>query len=267
MLIVLRLGPGFILGLISRHRKSEPAIFDEPRTQVVSARTAVMLRRFAAAPVICAWARLNTMTTPGEGFGESAHERGDKPRQGDSGTSDQPGWNPPWEPPAPDYPPPPYASPGYSHEYQAGYPPQYPPDYPPPQGPPPPGYGQPAGYEQPPGYGGPPYPPGPPQFGGPPPGYGPPPYQGGYYPPDYLGGYGPQQAGTNGLAVASLIASFTGILCCIGSIVAIVLGGVALSQIKRDRQEGYGLAVAGIVIGIATLVVSFIVALFAMHSR
>jgi len=46
-----------------------------------------------------------------------------------------------------------------------------------------------------------------------------------------------------------------------------VLGGIALSQIKRTRQEGYGLAVAGIVIGIAALVVTFIVALFAMHSR
>jgi hypothetical protein len=201
------------------------------------------------------------MTTPGEGFGESAHDGGDKPRQGDSGTPDQPGWNAPWEPPAPEYPPPPYAPSGYTPEYQAGYPPP---------GPPPPGYGQPLGYEQPPVYGGPPYPPGPPQFSGPPPGYGPPPYQGGYYPPEYLGGYGPpgaMQAGTNGLAVASLIASFTGILCCIGSIVAIVLGGIAISQIKQNRQEGYGLAVAGIVIGIATMVVGFIVALFAMHSR
>jgi hypothetical protein len=193
------------------------------------------------------------MTTPGEGFGESAHGRGDNPPQSGGGTPDQPGSKPPWEPPATDYPP--YAPPGYSPEYQAGYPPQYPPEYPAPPGPPPPGYGQP------PGYGGPPYSP------GPPPGYGPPPYQGGYYPPDYLGGYGPQGAGTNGLAVASLIASFTGILCCIGSIVAIVLGGIALSQIKQTRQEGYGLAVAGIVIGIAALVVTFIVALFAMHSR
>lgn len=103
---------------------------------------------------------------------------------------------------------------------------------------------------------------------GPPPGYGnppyPPPYPGGYYPiPDY-----PVQAGTNGLAIASLVASFTGFLCCvIGSIVAIVLGVIALNQIKQTRQEGYGLAIAGIVIGVGTLVVFLIIAMFSIHSR
>ncbi|MGV7796039.1 DUF4190 domain-containing protein, partial [Mycobacterium kansasii] len=55
--------------------------------------------------------------------------------------------------------------------------------------------------------------------------------------------------------------------CCVGSIVAIVLGAVAINQIKRTQQDGYGLAVAGIVIGIATLVVSLIVMMFARHSR
>ncbi|CAG7025726.1 DUF4190 domain-containing protein [Mycobacterium avium subsp. paratuberculosis] len=107
----------------------------------------------------------------------------------------------------------------------------------------------------------------------PPPGYGPPGYPGGYYPgPDY-GGYPPQppllggQPGTNGLAIASLIASFTGLLCGIGSVVAIVLGAIALDQIKRTRQDGFGLAVAGIVIGIATLVVTLVVVLFALHTH
>lgn len=106
-----------------------------------------------------------------------------------------------------------------------------------------------------------------------PPGYGPPGYPGGYYPgPDY-GGYPPQppllggQPGTNGLAIASLIASFTGLLCGIGSVVAIVLGAIALDQIKRTRQDGFGLAVAGIVIGIATLVVTLVVVLFALHTH
>jgi drug/metabolite transporter (DMT)-like permease len=71
----------------------------------------------------------------------------------------------------------------------------------------------------------------------------------------------------NGMAVGSLIASFTGLLCCIGSIVAIVLGTVAIDQIKRNRQEGYALAVSGIVIGVAGLLVYLIVAIFAMHSH
>jgi hypothetical protein len=46
-----------------------------------------------------------------------------------------------------------------------------------------------------------------------------------------------------------------------------VLGTIALDQIKRTRQDGYGLAVAGIVIGIATLVVTLIVMIFAVHSH
>lgn len=155
-------------------------------------------------------------------------------------------WTPPWDPPAIDYPA--YSPP----DYPPGYPPGYPPAYPPPM---------------PPGYGAPPYPPpgyGPPASPPPYPGYGPPSYPGGYYAtPDYR-----VQPGTNGMAIASLISSFTGFLCCgIGSILAIVLGAVALSQIKQTRQEGYGLAVTGIVIGAGTLVVFLIVAMFSIRSH
>ncbi|WP_235852915.1 DUF4190 domain-containing protein [Mycobacterium interjectum] len=68
--------------------------------------------------------------------------------------------------------------------------------------------------------------------------------------------------------IASLIASFTGFLCCvIGSVAAIVLGAVALNQIKQTRQEGYGLAITGIVLGVGTLVVFLIIAMFSIHSR
>lgn len=196
------------------------------------------------------------MTAPGGGFGESAHDDEANPPP----AAEQPGEKAPWEPPAADYPAPAYPPPVYPTEYQAGYAAQYPPPVPPPPG-----------YQQPPGYGAPPFQPGPPQFGGPPGGYGTPPYPGGYYAtPDYQGGYGPRGAmrsGTNGLAIASLISSFTGVFCCIGSIVAIVLGTIALDQIKRTRQDGYGLAVAGIVIGIATLVMCLIVVIFALHPR
>ncbi|GFG94877.1 DUF4190 domain-containing protein [Mycobacterium timonense] len=198
------------------------------------------------------------MTAPGGGFGESGHDdEADSPRTGGEAAEqqDQPA---PWEPPAGDPAPPAYPAPGYPTDYAAGYPPPYPPPVPPPPG-----------YEPPPGFGGPPYPMAPSPYGGPPP-YGPPGYPGGYYPPpDYQGGYPSQAAvsGTNALAIASLIASFTGLLCFIGSIVAMVLGAIALDQIKRTRQEGFGLAVAGIVIGIATLVVTLVVVLFALGTH
>lgn len=205
------------------------------------------------------------MTAPGDGFGEHANDDQAEPSPAGSGVPEQPEtpWEPPASAPASDYPPPAYPPPGQPAEYQPGFAAPY--------TPPPPGYGPPPGYDQSAGYGPPPYPQGQQQFGGPPGGYGPPPYPGGYYPaPDY-GGYGlPSgvQPGTNKLAIASLICSFTGVFCCcLGSIVAIVLGAVAVNQIKRTHQDGYGLAVAGIVIGIATLVVTTIVVLFAMHSR
>ncbi|EUA50227.1 hypothetical protein I553_9517 [Mycobacterium xenopi 4042] len=75
----------------------------------------------------------------------------------------------------------------------------------------------------------------------------------------------PPQPGTNTLAIASLVASFIGLLCGIGSIVGIVLGAVALNQIKQTRQEGYGLAVAGIVVGVATLLVNLIITIYALR--
>ena len=211
------------------------------------------------------------MTAPDDAFGESSHgDETNPPPAGDPAfrTPDQPAWHAPWDPPTPPaaggYPPP-----GY---YPTEYPPEYPPTFPPP-----------TGYQQPPGYGGPPYPPYPPgpQFGAPPAGYWPPSNPGDYYPPgdfrpNYQGGYGfpaggfppgPTRSAVNGLAIASLVASFTGLLCCIGSIVAIVLGTIALGQIKRTRKDGYGLAVAGIVIGIATLLISLIVMMFAIQSH
>ena len=177
------------------------------------------------------------MTAPGGASGESAHDdEAHTPPTGEQG-SEPPPWQPPWDAPAP----PPAAD-----------------DAPTPY--------------QPPGYGGPPYQP-PPQLGEPPAGYGPPPpypgeYPGGHYPPPgYQRSYGPHgemQPGMNGLAIASLISSFTGVFCCIGGILAIVLGAVAIGQIKRTHQDGYALAVAGIVIGVAALIVNLIVAIFAL---
>lgn len=54
----------------------------------------------------------------------------------------------------------------------------------------------------------------------------------------------PYIGGTNKLAVTSFIFAIVG-----GALLAIILGHVALVQIRRYGQEGGGLAVAGLVIG------------------
>jgi hypothetical protein len=136
--------------------------------------------------------------------------------------------------PPPGYPPPSYPPPGYAP--QPGYPPA------PPQG----------GY--PPQYGGsyPPSAPPPPQFGGQP------------YPAGY--NYGAPKTGTNGLAIGALVASLIGFVPCfwgLPSIVGIVLGIVAMNQIKQTRQDGYGLAVAGIAVGAASLIIGFVLSIYA----
>lgn len=82
------------------------------------------------------------------------------------------------------------------------------------------------------------------------------------YPPPPPGGYGapppPPAVGTNGLAIASLVCSLFGWLCVIGGILGIILGVLALGQIRQSGQGGRGLAIAGIVIGgIVTALVIF----------
>ncbi|MFB6726533.1 DUF4190 domain-containing protein [Kribbella sp. NPDC056345] len=105
----------------------------------------------------------------------------------------------------------------------------------------------PAGPPGPPPGGQPPYPgqPGPPQYGGQPPyGQQPPPY--GMPPMSPIQGnpyqQGPPQ-GTNGLAIASLI---LGILSMV--LFSVILGVIALRQVKQRNQNGRGLAIAGIAI-------------------
>lgn len=149
----------------------------------------------------------------------------------DSPDSPPSGSVPPSNPPTFGYPPPAYPPPGY-----------------PPSTPPPAGYGPP-GYQNATGYGGPPYPP---VYGQPGPGE--------YLPPGYPGG-GAEQPETNTLAIVSLVASLVGLLCLVGSIVGIVFGAVAANQIKQTREPGYGLAIAAIVVGVATLVVYLIFAI------
>lgn len=99
----------------------------------------------------------------------------------------------------------------------------------------------------------------PPQYPQQQPGYGGYPPPGGAYQP--YGGY-PQPQGTNGLAIASLITSLVGLCTCVGSIVGIVLGVMALNQIKERGGEGKGMAQAGIWIGAITLVLGLLYVVF-----
>jgi hypothetical protein len=57
-------------------------------------------------------------------------------------------------------------------------------------------------------------------------------------------------ARTNALAVISLVSSLIGWIICVGSIAGIVMGVIALNQIRRNPQAGRGLAIAGIIAGI-----------------
>ena len=151
----------------------------------------------------------------------------------------------PWQ----QYPHPP-VDPRAPVNYPEYPPPPYPPQLPP-QPPPVPQYGYPPQHGGPIGY------------GGPPPGYpaGPyDPYQA--YPAGPGQGY-PHQ--TNGLAIASLVTSIVSlpltIFCFIGlfvAIVAIVLGVVALNQIKQTYQQGRGLAIAGIAVGSAVVTLALV---------
>lgn len=237
--------------------------------------------------VPCACARLISMTNPGEDAGQTASSEassGSEPSSSgyEAPSIEQTHGHPASEEatqqaPRPDYSPPPAYTPpaGYdapSYPEPQGYPGFPPPDYPPPAeypstGPVQPGYAGPS-YPGPPGYGPPPYSPpqyGPPQYGAPPPppGYGPPPS--GYPAPSYSM-YGAPSRRTNPMAVASLVASCIGLLCGIGSIVGIALGIISLNQIKQSREGGHGIAVAGIVVGGATLLLSVIFMIVAMSN-
>ncbi len=78
------------------------------------------------------------------------------------------------------------------------------------------------------------------------------PYQGpgGPQPPHYGYPATPPERKTNGLAVASLVLGLTGFVTCgFTSILAVVFGHVALSQIRRDHTDGRGMAIGGLVLG------------------
>ena len=66
----------------------------------------------------------------------------------------------------------------------------------------------------------------------------------------------------NPLAIASLVLSILGLLCCgVGLVVevaAVVCGHIALNQIKTKGGKGHGLAKAGVIIGYIAIVIHLI---------
>jgi hypothetical protein len=95
----------------------------------------------------------------------------------------------------------------------------------------------------------------------PPPVY-PPPYPGaagypGYpgVPGFYPGAYDPYRPskppGTNGMAIASLVISLCSLIFCCGAtgFIGVILGIVGMRESKRTGQDGYGIALTGIIIG------------------
>jgi Domain of unknown function (DUF4190) len=108
------------------------------------------------------------------------------------------------------------------------YPPSYPP--PPPSAYPPPAAGYPQTY---PGH--PPYP-----------GYPVDPYDPYQYDPYQT----VKPPGTNAKAIGSLVTSLVGLLCCgLASIAGVVFGIIAMRETKRTGQDGWGIALAGTIIG------------------
>lgn len=145
------------------------------------------------------------------------------------------------------------------------------PDFPAYETPPDPAYGPPGA----PTYGSyPPPPPTPPGYPAPPPPYSPP-YQSGYANPGFTNpgfpgypgypGYPAPPAGTNTVAIFALVSSVLGLLCGFGSILGIILGVVAINQVKKTGQQGHGLAVSAIVVGVASLVLTIIMWTYARN--
>jgi Domain of unknown function (DUF4190) len=77
------------------------------------------------------------------------------------------------------------------------------------------------------------------------------PYPGAPGPFPYYDPYRPTSPpGTNGKAVASLVTSLAGALCCAPlGIVGVILGVIAMRETRSTGQDGHGLAMAGTIVG------------------
>lgn len=90
--------------------------------------------------------------------------------------------------------------------------------------------------------------------------------QGGGYPIPYPGyqPYDPYRPGkppgTNGKAIAALVTALVGVIFCgLPSIAGLILGLIAMRECRRTGQDGFGLALAGTIIG------GLVVAMFVLY--
>jgi peptidyl-prolyl cis-trans isomerase B (cyclophilin B) len=72
-------------------------------------------------------------------------------------------------------------------------------------------------------------------------------------PPPAASSLTPVARKTNVLAIVSLVISILGF-----NVIAVILGIIALTQVKRSGEGGRGLAIAGIIIGAISIVVYII---------
>jgi hypothetical protein len=103
----------------------------------------------------------------------------------------------------------------------------------------------------------------------PPPGPFPPPV--GYGPPPPYGYSTPyaEPSSTNGKAIGALVTSLAGVplcFCLVPSIVGIVLGIVAMNDVKKTGQQGRGMALAAIIVGGVTIALTLLFWLFGVAS-
>ena len=83
----------------------------------------------------------------------------------------------------------------------------------------------------------------------------------GYAPMSGAMGYAPIVA-TSGLAIASLVLGILGV-----SILAIIFGFVALSQVKKGKRVGRGLAISGLVLGFVWLALQIVLIIGAVATH
>jgi hypothetical protein len=77
-------------------------------------------------------------------------------------------------------------------------------------------------------------------------------------PPQYAPAqYGPPRA-TNVLAIVALVASCAGLFIPLADVAGVVMGFIALSQIKRTGESGHGLALAAVIVGFAVFFIELL---------
>lgn len=77
-------------------------------------------------------------------------------------------------------------------------------------------------------------------------------------PANYAANYAAPAPKTNTMAIAALISSF------FISLLGVILGHIALNQIKNTGEGGRGLAIAGLVIGYVGILAGIIVVIFSI---